>query len=221
MQYLYSKDAKKEIVILEGDEYRYLAKVRRVKLSQEIALRNLIDDNLYIYKIKDITKKSITLSLKEQRVLVVAPKRYFHLGWCVIEPKNIQKTLPSLNEIGISKISFIYCQRSQKNYKIDLEKLKKILINSSQQSGRSKMMELEIVESLREFKRLYPDSYLLNFSKESLQKSLDIKRVIVGCEGGFDKEEIELFEDRVVGFDSSLILQSHTAAISLASIMLL
>jgi 16S rRNA (uracil1498-N3)-methyltransferase len=83
------------------------------------------------------------------------------------------------------------------------------------------MMELEIVESLREFKRLYPDSYLLNFSKKSLQKSANIKRVIVGCEGGFDKEEIELFKNRVVGFDSSLILQSHTAAISLASIMLL
>ena len=221
MQYLYSKLAGERNIVLENDEYRYLAKVRRVKKSEKIPLRNLQDDKLYIYEISQIGKKSITLNLKEEKSSVVASKRYFHLGWCVIEPKNIQKTLPSLNEIGVSKISFIYCQRSQKNYKIDLEKLQKILINSSQQSGRSKMMKLEVFGSLEEFLSSYPDSFMLNFSEKKLEKSLELESVIVGCEGGFSQEEISLFEQRVVGLDTSLILQSQTATIATASIMLL
>jgi len=59
-----------------------------------------------------------------------------------------------LNEIGVSKISFIYCDRSQKNFIINLKRVKKILINSSQQCGRSVMMDIEEIECIENFLEL-------------------------------------------------------------------
>lgn len=221
MQYLYSESAGINILELKGQEYKYLAKVRRVRINQAIRLRNLKDDNIYRYRISDINRQRVLLTLLDFEELIIAPKRYLHLGWAIIDSKNIQKYLPSLNEIGVSKITFFYATRSQKSYKIDFEKLKKILIHSSEQSGRSKMMELDFCKDTAEFLEKNPNSYMLNFSQNLLQKSAKIDTIIIGPEGGFTEDEQTLFKSRIVGLDCDLILQSQTAAIATASIVLL
>ena len=221
MQYLYFPLAGAKIVELKGDEYRYLAKVRRVRQNERVHLRNLEDETLYSYEVIKIDRRVIQLSLSDSQTLKIAPKRWFHLGWAMIEPKNIQKTLPALNEIGVSKITFFYGERSQKSYKLDLEKLKKIVINSSQQSGRSEMMELDFCDNLPSFLEKNPDSFMLNFSENLIKKSSNIDTIVVGSEGGFTQSERELFGQRVVGLDSNIILQSHTATVAVSSITLL
>lgn len=219
MQYLYHPNSKDKIVKLRDESHKYIFKVRRHKLEDIIYLRNLKDNLLYSYKIENITKNETILSLEKFEEKEIKANKYLHIGWCIIEPKNIEKMLPTLNEMGVSKISFIYCKRTQKQWKIDLKRLEKILLNSSQQSGRTDLMEFDIFNSLIEFKKVYKESYLLNFSSNSIKEN--IKTIVIGCEGGFTKEELELFNTSIVGLQTPLILKSESAVVSVASKILL
>ncbi len=222
MLYLYHKDAGSPALTLSGDDHRYLFKVRRHKAEDIIYLRNLTDLYIYGYEVVTIDKRSVTLSCISKEKLAIDAPRKLHIGWCVIDPKSIEKMLPSLNELGVEKITFIYCQRSQKSFKPDFKRLNKILLNSSQQSGRSSMMELEIAETLQVFLQKYPQSYMLNFSKKSIESAKeDIEIIVIGCEGGFSEEERSLFdEEKVVGFATPLVLKSETAVCSVAAKLL-
>jgi len=222
MQYLYHIDAGVSHLNLVGDEHRYIFRVRRHRVGDVISLRNLQDIILYSYRIESIDKKEASLLLINQKELIIESKRHLHIGWCIIETKTIEKILPTLNEIGISKITFIECQRSQKNFQIDMDRIRKILLNSSQQSGRSVMMEIEKITTLKEFIDHYPDSHMLNFSPHTLSIDHQIDTIVVGCEGGFTDEEIAMVDsDRVVSFDTPLVLKSESAVTAISSKILL
>jgi len=223
MQFVYEEKAKEKILIIEGENYRYLFRARRHKVGDIVEFRNLKDNKLYYYKVIAISKKEATLELLFAEEKIVLPNKELTLGWCIIDPKSIEKALPSLNEIGVNKIVFIKCAYSQANFKIKKEKLTKILINSSQQCGRSSLMQLEFANSINDFLAKYPNSYLLNFSQNSLEANKsDIKEIVIGCEGGLSKDEIALFEpQKIVGFNTPLILKSESAAIGASAKIIL
>ncbi len=223
MQFTYHENSGKTSLIIDGDLHRYLFKVRRAKIDKNLFFRNLKDNILYEYKIINIDKKQTLLNLINQEEKEFMQEKTLHIGWCIIDPKSIEKVLPSLNELGVEKISFIYCQYSQKQFKINFDKLNKILINSSQQCGRSNLMQLEICDSLDKFLNLYPTSYMFNFSDNHIDnKKENIKTIIIGCEGGFSNNEISMINDKkIVGINSKLILKSETAVLSIASKILI
>lgn len=222
MLYLYNKQAGAASLSLEGDDHRYIFKVRRHKTGDTLHLRNLEDGLLHRYLITQMDKRSVHLVLQESMTLEVQAPRPLHIGWCVIDPKNVEKVLPSLNEIGVTKITFIYCKRSQKSFKLDFNRLEKILLNSSQQSGRSQMMQLEMAEDLEDFLVKYPKSKMLNFSEENFISSTAFETIVIGCEGGFHADEVALFKKAdIIGFDTPLVLKSESAAVAVASKVLL
>lgn len=222
MKYLYHEDAGKEHIDLTGDNHKYIFRVRRHQVGDTISLRNLKDNSLYRYTIEKIDKKSSKLLLHDYKNIPSKPGKLLHIGWCIIDPKNIEKTLPHLNELGIARITFLYCDRSQKQYKIDIERMRKILLSSSQQCGRTSMMNIEMANSIDSFLKSSPDAYILNFTDLDIGTKNDISTILVGCEGGFTDREMALFEhDKVVGLETELTLRSQTAAIVLASKILL
>jgi 16S rRNA (uracil1498-N3)-methyltransferase len=218
MLYLYHKEAGQPQLTLLGDEHRYIFKVRRHKVDDTLHLRNLEDGLLHRYLITYIDKRSVNLELQESQTLEIKAKVPLHIGWCVIDPKSIEKVLPSLNEMGVAKITFIYCARSQKSFKPDFKRWEKILLNSSQQSGRSVMMQLDMAESLEAFIAENPQSYLLNFSEHTLSSGTSIDTIVVGCEGGMTEDEVALFTPaRVIGLDTPLVLKSESAVCAVAA----
>ena len=222
MLYLYSTLAGNPQLSLEGDEHRYIFKVRRHKEGDTLYLRNLEDGLLHRYLITFMGKRASCLTLQESMTLEVKAKQSLHIGWCVIDPKSVEKVLPSLNEMGVEKITFIYCKRSQKSFKLDFKRLEKILLNSSQQSGRSEMMQLDIAEDLLQFLATYPQSKMLNFSENNFIGSITIETIVIGCEGGFHEDEVALFKpENIIGFDTPLVLKSESAVCAVASKLLL
>lgn len=222
MQYLYHKEAGVPQLLLVGDEHRYIFKVRRHRTGETLYLRNLNNSNVYTYIIDSIDKKEASLQLVEEQELSVSAKRNLHIGWCLIDPKSIEKVLPTLNEMGVYKISFIYCERSQKSFKIDLKRWEKIVLNSSQQCGRSQMMILELYDDLQDYLRDYPQSYLLNFSDTTLSSSNSVESIVIGCEGGVTERELSFFtQEYIIGLDTPLILKSESATCAVASKILL
>ena len=215
MQFVYHPDAGEEILKIEGEIYNYIFKVRRHKKGEVIPLRNMEDGYLYFYRIDEVERRNATLVLVDKEHKEIVPKRFFHLLWCIVDPKTIEKTLPMLNEIGVGKITFIYCARSQKNFRLRLDKLQKILINSSQQCGRSRLMELEIINSLDEVLQKYDNIVLIDFCKEKLECLDNIERALVGPEGGLTQKEREKFET-IRGLDG-FVLRSETAAVAVSA----
>jgi len=215
MQFIYEKNPQKSMII-SGDNYKYLFKVRRLKVGDEVNITNF-DGVIHKYKITDISKKEATL-IKIDEFKLTQKLKPFHLGWCKIDTKNIEKVLPTLNEIGVTKITFIECDRSQRNFKIKLDRIEKILINSNQQCGRIEMMKIEFCESLDKFLDQNPDAKVLDFGGEKISEYFET--AIVGCEGGFSERERELFREKY-SFDTELILRSESAVVAVASKVLL
>ncbi len=223
MQFIYAKDAGVQTLGVDNEIYKYLFKARRHKIGDLISFRNLIDQQLYSYEVASINKKEAQLLLSSQEESVLQNSKKLHLIWSVVDPKTIEKQLPFLNEMGVEKISFFYADYSQKNFKLNFDKFEKILINSSQQCGRSSIIELSIIENLEEYLEHNPNTYMLNFSSQTVNDVVEnIQTVVIGCEGGFSKDEIALFEKKqVVGLNSNLILRSETATTAVAAKILL
>jgi len=215
MQFFYHPNPKEQLIITK-DDYKYLFKIRRTKKDEIIFVRNLEDDYLYSYEIKEIKKKEAILQLINKEFKPNKPSKFLHLGWCIIDPKSIEKALPYLNEIGVSKITFFYCEYSQKNFKLNFERMKKILINSSMQCGRSNIIELEI-STFNEFLKLNPIA--LDFNGKELECKEYKSPFIIGPEGGFSENEKKEFKKsiKLKGF----ILKSETAAVAISSKILL
>ncbi len=216
MQFVYDKDASREILHIKDENYRYLFKVKRLKVGDSVNFRNLKDNISYRYKIEEIGKKEARVTLKEKLQDAKQTANLLHLLWCIIDTKIIEKTLPQLNQLGVTKISFLYCERSQKNFKLDLKRVEKILINSCQQCGRAKLMEVEVLNSLEDVLQKYDDFSVLDFDGENLSKN--ISSIMVGCEGGFTKKEKEKLKNhQKIGLNTQLILKSETAILAISS----
>jgi len=219
MQFLYYPDTFSTIT-LTGNEHKYLFKIRRIKKNEFIKIRNLKDDYLYTYKIENINKKEAYLKLINKELKPNKPHTFLHLAWCIVDPKNIEKTIPFLNETGVGKISFVYCDFSQKNFKIRYERIKTILINSCQQCGRSDLMDIEVINSSREFFEKYPEFTAVDFDGEYINSTKNYPLpFFIGAEGGFSDKERQYFKEKVKlkGF----ILRSESAACAIASKILL
>ena len=222
MQYLYHTDAKADFITLSGDEHRYIFKVRRHRVDEVIALRNLQDDFIYLYKIVHIDKKSASLELQNKELLTIKASKSLHIGWCVIDTKSVEKVLASLCEIGVDKITFISCDKSQRNFKADFKRFDRIVEASMQQSGRTSFIEFASSKNIQTFIKDFPDTKVFDFCENTLENSSGFDTVLVGCEGGFSTNEREILKKQEsFRLDSPMVLRSESAVMAVASKILL
>jgi 16S rRNA (uracil1498-N3)-methyltransferase len=222
MQFIYHDQAGDQELILGKEDHNYLIKVRRFKVDDQVYLRALQrTEILYAYTIERVERSKVVLRLQSEEKKQVRAKQSLHLGWCVIDHKSIEKVLPSLNELGVEKISFIYCDRSQQNSKLDIARFERLVRASSQQCGRDNTIVFERVKNLETFLAMNGDAVLVDFSENFLAHSDEkISSIVIGCEGGFSEYERSLTAN-IQGLDHALILRSETAAVVATSKLLL
>ncbi len=223
MIFIYEENASKDRFTIKGELHKYLIKVRRHKEGDQISMRlKNAPEMLYIYEIVSVDPRSLEVALVSEQVCEVKAKKELHIGWCVIDSKSVEKVLPSLNEIGVEKITFIYCDRSQKNFKPDFKRYERILEASNQQCGRTNFMELETAKNIKEFLEHNPDTKVFDFCDNILQEDADIKTILIGCEGGFSGEEKKFLETyEVFRLDTPLVLRSESAVVAVSSKIIL
>ncbi|MBA1432977.1 MAG: 16S rRNA (uracil(1498)-N(3))-methyltransferase [Epsilonproteobacteria bacterium] len=223
MIYLFNENAGKEALEIKGEDFKYLIKVRRHAVGDALGFRNKEDiKTLHRYRLRAIEPRSAIFELLSSKLSEVKAKKELHIGWCVIDNKSIEKVLASLNEIGVQKISFIYCERSQKNFKPDFKRFSRIIEASNQQCGRTELMEFENCKSIENFIKLYPDTKVFDFTEKTLECESDFQTVLIGCEGGFTPSEKEfLKKQEVFRLDTQMVLRSESAAVAVASKILL
>ena len=223
MQFLFNDDAGKNTLKLKGEEYKYLFKVRRHSVDDVLCFRTRSkSEELHTYKVTYLDGRSADLEYIGSEIKEINADKELHIAWCVVDPKSVEKVLPSLNEIGVSKISFIYCARSQKNFKTDIQRYERILETSSQQCGRSKKIELEVFKNLDVFLKSNPETVVLDFCDTVLSCDDEVGTVLIGCEGGFSEDERQKLEGlKRFRLDTTMILRSESAAVAIASKILI
>ncbi len=218
MQFNYCEESGQTSLILHVKEYSYIFKVRRVVTGAKLDFSNLSDGKIYTYEINSINKKEANLTLIETKEVKKTLTCKLHVGWCVVDSKTIEKHIAMLSEMGVEKLTFVYAEFSQKNYKVDEKRLKRILINSCEQSGRTTLMQIEILQNVKEFLEIYPKSSIIDFSENFLSGNENIESFLVGPEGGFSQNERKLFQNRdIVGLRCVNILRSQTAVVGVCA----
>jgi 16S rRNA (uracil1498-N3)-methyltransferase len=91
-----------------------------------------------------------------------------------------------------------------------------------QQSGRSSYIEFDTYKNIKDFIIKFPQTKVFDFSENTLQSSADFDTVLIGCEGGFSKEEKKLLSSlEVFRLDTPMVLRSESAVLAVASKILL
>lgn len=221
--YILNDDASSSSITLKGDLHKYLVKVRRHDVGDTIFMRTKSDiKTLHKYEISNIDGRSLDVTLISSETKEVKSKKTLHIGWCIIDIKSIEKVLPSLSEIGVDKISFINCQRSQKNFKLDFKRFERILEASMQQCGRSSYMEFDTYKNIKSFIDKFPNTKVFDFCDKTIDDCSNIETVLIGCEGGFSEDEKTFLSDKeVFRLDTPMVLRSESAVMAVASKVLL
>ncbi|MFA5427573.1 MAG: 16S rRNA (uracil(1498)-N(3))-methyltransferase [Sulfurimonas sp.] len=221
--YILDDEAGKETLHVRGELHKYLIKVRRHKEGDEVNFRARENiEVLYTYKIERVESRSAELSLISSKVEVIKSSKNLHVGWCMIDSNSIEKVLPSLCEIGVEKISFISCERSQKNFKLDFKRFERIMEASMQQCGRSTYIEFDTYKNIKDFIDKFPNTFVFDFCDNVLQNYSDIKTVLIGCEGGFSSKERDvLAQIKRFRLDTPMVLRSESAVLAVSGKILL
>ncbi len=219
MIFFHSVFAGDQCITLENTDFHSLIRVRRKKEKDTLFLVNIqkksntLSCPYFKYTITRITKKYATLEK-------ISETQYpwfignIHLYWGICDTKTITTALPMLNQLGVEKITFVRCQRTQGNIKLSQkfwEKCNTILRSSCEQTGRNTLMDLSEIsfqDYITQVKHHKNNAYVCDFtgslfSENEIKKIRELKTIpntnishtqeysfLIGPEGGFSPEEI-------------------------------
>jgi 16S rRNA (uracil1498-N3)-methyltransferase len=209
---------------LDKPQSHYLTKVMRVKENEVFSLFN--KNGEWEAKILGISKSIVEFKVTKQ----LRQKENTKELWLAFSPikSNFQNfMIQKATELGVTKFLPVIFDRTVVR-KINTERLKKIVIEASEQSNRLNVPLVEDSQNLKNF--LNSNSMDLIFTDlNSNNKKIDSSKlsdkpicIIVGPEGDFSEAERE----QILNFDgvqalkiNDNILRSETAVISTISIV--
>ena len=210
--------------MLDKSQSHYLQKVMRIKENEIFSLFN--NKGEWVAKILKISKGLVEFEIIKQ----VRQKENMKDLWLAFSPikSNYQNfMIQKATELGVTKFLPIIFERTIVR-RINVEKLKKIAIEASEQSNRVNIPLIEQTQNLESF--LNSNSVDLIFTDlNSTNKKIDKYKltnkptcIIVGPEGDFselEREKILTFKGVQAVKINENILRSETAVISAISIV--
>lgn len=182
---------------LDAEESRHATKVLRLLSGNQV---NLTDGKGMFYqaRIIDADSKKTTFEILSKKQ---APKRNYQIHIAISPTKNtdrIEWFVEKATEIGVDEISFIHCRNSERKT-INLERIEKIAISALKQSQQAWMPKLNSIVPFKESISISAQQKFIAFVDESNTihlKSLIAPEknylVLIGPEGDFSKEELEI-----------------------------
>ena len=193
--YLSDLDESAKSFFLPEDESKHIVRVLRMQIGDKLGLINgkglLIETQISAAN----PKKCEVIPVDIQHF----PKETYEVHIAVAPTKNadrIEWLVEKMTEIGLTKISFIQCDNSErKNFKLD--RIQKIVIAAAKQSKRYHFPEIEELDKFENFVRKYPKggiAHCYEGQKNEIDCSFpsDNFPLIIGPEGDFSKKELDL-----------------------------
>ncbi len=224
MHVFYQPDLTVDHIDLSEEESKHCIRVLRLKKGDEVTLADGKGTQA-IASIADDHVKKCVLQVK-QRLTHKPRETFLHIA--IAPTKNFDRMewfIEKATEMGIEEITFIECERSERN-KINKERCEKVAISAMKQS---KQWWLPKIHDIIPLKKLIESSgkdslkliaWCETNEKQSLTKHLNTSvhkhlLVLIGPEGDFTAEEVELAKKS--GFTpvtlGENILRTETAAL--------
>ena len=153
------------------------------------------------------------------------------LAFSPIKKNHLDMMIQKTTELGVQKFIPILSERTIVR-KINTGRLKKIIVEASEQSNRISVPEIKNLEPLKLFLNKFPDNGSLIFcdinSDETDLKNIISKKkqgpicILIGPEGDFSEKERQLIIEKKEIFSLSLannLLRAETAAIAAVTIV--
>jgi len=199
-------------------------RVLRFSAGQNVVLFDGVTTDR-LYEIVEISKTEAHLKLKtelEQNL----PKIHIYLLWSLLKKDNNEHILQKCTELGVSNFVPIISERTiRTNFNID--RAKKIIVEASEQCGRSDIPRVREPMHLTKAIDQYKDKIELIVcdSTSEHQPVIELEKeygLLIGPEGGWSNSEQELFNDNYLAHMqlSNHTLRSETAAIVAVSKLL-
>ena len=211
---------------LDKSQSHYVSKVMRVKENEVFSLFNSSGE--WEAKILNISKNIVEFNVRKQ----LREKENIKELWLVFSPiksNYFNFMIQKATELGVTRFIPIIFERTIVR-KINKERLKKIIIEATEQSNRINIPTLEKPQNLKNFlsnnsKKIDLVFTDLNTSKKKLEVGKEDNKplcAVVGPEGDFSEKERELilnFKDvKQININQN-ILRAETATISIISII--
>lgn len=164
-------------------------RVLRLRLGDQI---ELFDDSTktVLYKIDKIEELSVGLKLVTELQPTI-PKKHIYLLWSLLKKDNNDLVLQKCTELGVKNFVPIISQRTEKTG-FDIDRARRILIEASEQCGRSDIPHVRepilLTEALDEYAKSI-DIYVADMAGQEQISPSDSVGVLVGPEGGWTDQE--------------------------------
>ncbi len=209
---------------LDKSQSHYLFKVMRIKENEVFSLFN--SNGEWEAKVSSISKSIVEFKITKQ----LRQKENTKDLWLAFSPIKLNYQnfmIQKATELGITKFLPIIFERTVVR-KINKERLKKIVVEASEQSNRINVPIIEDSQDLSSFLKknsmdlIFTDLNSNNKKIDKLKLTNKPACIIIGPEGDFsgaEREEILAFKDVLPIKINENILRSETAAISVISII--
>ena len=211
---------------LDKKQSHYVSKVMRLRENDEFNVFN--ESGEWIAQIKKINKTGIEFRIVKQ-LRSKESREDIWLAFSPIKSNYFNFMIQKATELGVTKFIPVIFERSIVR-KINNDRLKKIIIEATEQSNRIYTPKVESPVKLQNFLSTYEDKIKLIFTDlNSNKKKISLIKsekkplcILIGPEGDFSESErlkILNFKDVETIKLNDNILRSETAAISALSVI--
>ncbi len=213
---------------LNKNQSHYIKNVMRLKPGENLSIFNSYGE--WNSKIESYQKGKAHIKVLD-KVRDRDNEKKIWLAFAPLKQNPLNFMIQKATELGIQKFIPLVCERSiVKN--INAERIKKIIIESSEQSNRLSIPEIKKIEPLKNFLKIFSKNGCIifcdiNSNKKNLKEILRKKIegpicILVGPEGDFSENERQLIISLNQAYPLSLasnILRAETAAIAAITIV--
>ena len=233
----YYYDGKIEVndtITLTDDEFHHLSNVMRSKINERVCLFNG-DGNFYFGTITEIAKKFAKINVEEFIVSENEPKIQIDVVQALAKGDKLSLIMQKITELGASNLILFeskFCDVKANTHKH--ERMNQISISASKQCGRASIVSCnQKILSVTDVSKIISDydAFFIAYENEngltltdfllSEKKQLKKVAIMIGAEGGFSENEIELLKSSGATIVSlgNRILRTETASIACTAVL--
>jgi len=229
--YIQNTNLKDELLLekdINKDTIHQIINVFRAKEGDGYIFFNCLDNYDYRYELKIINKNTLSFNLRDKiEKTNLQDKDINNITLCqsIIKKDNFELIIRQMVEIGLKNVIPLITDRSESKI-LNLERIEKIIIEATEQSGRNDIMKIEkplkIKNLLEKTGEKIVFDIMKNTEKDKVKNNNSNKYLLIGPEGGWTDEERKLFIDNGFYFEHmpTYTLRAETAAIASVIYML-
>ena len=213
---------------LTKEQTHYVKDVMRLKIGNKLSIFNTQGE--WNAVIESYEKNEAKIKV-EGKVRDKDNEKNIWLAFSPIKQNPLNFLIQKGTELGVQRFVPILSERTIVK-EINIERIKKIIVEASEQSNRISVPEINKAESLKNFLSSFPKNGCLIFCDINCDKS-DLKDILskriqgpvcilIGPEGDFSEKERQLIIEKKEIYSLSLatnILRAETAAIAAVTIV--